>query len=245
MNSYVAPGYWVPGYAVGDGGANIDGYLSRITSKHSDKPKFMAAVAAAVQPCADITGSLAPFPSSFDLDWAVGAQLDVVGLWVGQPREISLPLTGVYFSFDDPLLGFDQGAWKGPFDPESGVTRLSDGPYRLLIRAKIALNSWDGTIPQSNEIWAKVFAGAGFKIYTIDNSDMTMAVVIGGFKAPDALTKALFRQAYLQLKPEGVRHLGVSYVSVLGAPAFGFDVETSAVGGFDRGAWVSAPDVSL
>lgn len=245
MTSYVAPGYWAAGYAVGDGGSNIDPYLNRITSEHSDKPKFMASVAALVQPLADITGGVAQFSSLFDLDWAIGAQLDVVGQWVGQSRNIALPLLGVYFSLDDPLLGFDQGTWKGPFDPDSGITTLSDAPYRLLIRAKIALNSWDGTIPQSNTIWARIFAGTGYRVYTIDNSDMTMATVIGGTKTPDALTKALFQQAYLQLKPEGVRHLGVSYISVLGAPAFGFDVETSSVGGFDRGAWVSAPDALI
>lgn len=239
MSSYVAPGYWAAGYAVGEGGSNIASYLSRITSEHSDKPKFMATVAAVVQPCADIVGGLAQFSSSFDLDWAVGAQLDVVGEWVGLSRNIAVPILGVYFSLDDAALGFDQGVWKGPFDPSSGITRLSDEPYRTLLRAKIALNSWDGSIPQSNEIWAKVFAGTGIKVYTIDNGDMTMATVLGGTTSPDALTRALFSQAYLQLKPEGVQHLGTGYITVLGAPAFGFDVQTGAVGGFDRGAWVA------
>jgi len=245
MGSYVLPGYWVPGYAEGDSGSNTQRYLDRITSAHNQRPKFMAVVGACVQPLADLLDIESRFPWFFDLDWAVGAQLDAVGEWVGQSRNIALPLVGVYFSFDDPMLGFDQGTWKGPFDPDSGISSLSDSPYRLLIRAKIALNSWDGTIPQSNIIWGKIFAGTGYKVYTIDNSDMTMATVIGGTKTPDALTKALFQQAYLQLKPEGVRHLGISYVSVLGAPAFGFDVETGAVGGFDRGAWVSAPDLAL
>lgn len=240
MASYVTPGYWVAGYAVGDGGSNTQRYLDRITSEHNQRPKFMAVVAACVQPLADIVDAEARISWSFDLDSALGTQLDVVGEWVGLSRNIAVPILGVYFSFDDAALGFDQGVWKGPFDPSSGITRLSDEPYRTLLRAKIALNSWDGSIPQSNEIWAKVFAGTGIKVYTIDNGDMTMATVLGGTTSPDALTRALFSQAYLQLKPEGVRHLGTGYITVLGAPAFGFDAQTSAVGGFDRGAWVAS-----
>lgn len=239
MASYVVPGYWAPGYAVGDDVSNIQGYLDRITSAHNQKPKFMATVAALVQPLADITGAEATMFRAFDLDFAVGKQLDAVGEWVGLSRNIAVPILGVYFSFDDASLGFDLGVWKGPFDPDSGITALPDESYRTLLRAKIALNSWDGTIPQSNEIWAKVFAGTGIKVYTIDYGNMTMGTVLGGTTTPDALTRALFSQAYLQLKPEGVRHLGAGYITVLGAPAFGFDVQTAAVGGFDRGAWVA------
>lgn len=243
-SAYVTPGYWAPGYAVGSTeGLNL--YLSRITSAHSGKPKFMATVAGVTAPLANVTSALLGLTSSYDLDSAVGAQLDTVGLWVGQSRSVALPLTGVYFSFDDPALGFDQGTWRGPFDPESGLSNLPDSAYRLLIRAKIALNSWDGTIPQSNAIWAKVLIGTGLKVYTLDNQDMTMSTIIGGSKIPDALTKALFKQAYLQLKPAGVGHLGVSYITVPGAPAFGLDVETLALGGFDRGAWTTTPDASI
>lgn len=238
-NGYAEPGYWEPGYAVGDGGQVAQKYLDRITSEHNQRPKFMASVLACVQPLAGIADVETRVSWSFDLDTAAGAQLDVVGEWVGFSRNIAVPILGVYFSFDDAALGFDLGVWKGPFDPSSGITRLSDEPYRILLRAKIALNSWDGSIPQSNEIWAKVFAGTGIKVYTIDNGDMTMATVLGGTTSPDALTRALFSQAYLQLKPEGVRHLGTGYITVLGAPAFGFDAQTGAIGGFDRGAWVA------
>lgn len=243
-SSYVTAGYWTPGYAVGDG-SGLDRYLSRITSEHSGKPRFMATVAGVVSPLSDISSMLLGLPYSFDLDSATGAQLDTVGLWVGQSRSVTVPLTGVYFSLDNPSLGFDQGSWQGPFDPDSGLSVLPDSPFRLLIRAKIALNSWDGAIPQSNAIWAKIFVGTGIKVYTVDNQDMTMYTVVGGIQAPDALTKALFKQAYLQLKPAGVGHLGVSYVTVLGAPLFGFDVETSGMGGFDRGAWISTPGTSI
>lgn len=243
MASYVAPGYWVPGYTVGDEVSNTLRYLNRITSEHNQKPKFMASVAALVQPLADLSDAENSFSWSFDLDFAVGAQLDVIGQWVGRPRALVVPILGVYFSFDDSTLGFDRGVWKGPFDPESGITHLSDEPYRVLLRAKIALNSWDGTIPQSNAIWNKIFSGTGIKVYTIDYGDMSMGTVLGGTTAPDALTRALFSQSYLQLKPEGVLHRGTSYITVLGAPAFGFDAQTAAVGGFDRGAWV-APIIS-
>jgi len=217
---------------------SLENYLARITSEHSPQPKFMGVVAAVLQPLVDLANAQSALPDDFDLDLAIGAQLDIVGVWVGQSRNLPLPILGVYFSLDDPLVGFDLGVWKGPFDPSSGVTSLPDEQYRTLLRAKIALNSWDGTIPQSNAIWEKVFAGTGTKVFTFDNNDMTMQIVLGGTVVPDALTQALFSQAYLQLKPEGVRQLAVLRISVLGAPAFGFDFQTGAIGGFDNGAWL-------
>ncbi|MGC7970039.1 DUF2612 domain-containing protein, partial [Salmonella enterica] len=71
-------------------------------------------------------------PFDFDLDQAIGVQLDAVGEWVGISRNITVPLAGVYFSFDIAGLGFDQGVWKGPFDPDTGLTTLDDDTYRLL-----------------------------------------------------------------------------------------------------------------
>lgn len=211
-----------------------DAYVSLITSEHADKDKFIAAVRASVAPFADSQAQLANFLPSFDLDSAVGAQLDVIGLWVGASRNVATPLTGVYFEFDNPLLGWDEGFWKGRFDPDEGLTSLDDDHYRALIRAKIAANHWDGTLPSADAILAQLLEGS--TVYIQDNQDMTMTVGVVG--APlDVVLRALLTGGYLTLKPEAVRIDAYLVPSVPATPLFGFDVENSLISGFDTGSW--------
>lgn len=138
--------------------ADLTDYSGLITSEHNQRPKFMAVVEALAQPMVDLQNVLGSMPGEFDLDSAVGAQLDAVGEWVGISRVVNTPLTGVYFSFDTAGLGFDQGVWKGPFDPDTGLTRLDDETYRLVLRAKIGANHWDGTLESSKAILNAIFS---------------------------------------------------------------------------------------
>lgn len=132
-------------------------YTGLITSEHASAPNFVAMVGSIAQAFVDVQNQLAAIPSAYDLDVAVGVQLDAVGLWVGVTRNVNTPLTGVYFSLDVAGLGFDQGVWQGPFDPSTGITSLDDDTYRLLIRARIAANHWDGTLEGSAAILALIF----------------------------------------------------------------------------------------
>lgn len=214
---------------------DISRYLGLVTSEHADKPNFLASVAASIQPFADILDTLNSFPSVFDIDNAVGAQLDVVGQWVGASRNVATPLTGVYFSFDDPTLGWDQGVWYSAGEPTTGLTALPDDIYRLLLRAKIAANQWDGTIPGAYAAWDQLFAAEGFRILIQDNGDMTMT--LGLMDAGNSPTfRDLFSGGYLDLRPAGVLIDSYLFPSV-DAPFFGFDAEDGSVSGFDVGAW--------
>ncbi|AOI65565.1 hypothetical protein WS51_18360 [Burkholderia territorii] len=141
--------------------ASLSDYAALITSEHRNQPRFSAVLGALVQPLVDQMNVLESMPGKFDLDDAVGVQLDDVGLWVGVSRKIRTPLTGIYFSFDVAGLGFDQGIWKGPFDPDTGLTVLDDDTYRLVIRAKIGANHWDGTLESSAAILNSIFGNPG------------------------------------------------------------------------------------
>lgn len=217
--------------------AQASDYTALITTEHADKPKFMAMVAVVAQCFADQINVAQSLPAAFDLDHAVGVQLDAVGLWAGINRQVRTPLS-VYFSFDTTGLGFDQGNWQGPFDPSTGLTSLDDETFRTLIRAKIAANSWDGTIPGASAAYANLFNGSGSYIFIQDNQDMTMTVGVSG-AIPSALLRALFSGGYLPLKPEGVR--ATYWVpSANNTPLFGFDVQNQYIGGFDSGSWAVA-----
>lgn len=220
------------GVAAGD----ITPYVSLITSEYNQQPDFVAMITAVLQPVADSMAVIVSLPAAFDVDDAVGDQLDVVGQWVGVSRNISVPLTGVYFSFDDATLGFDQGTWFSPFDPNTGLVVLPDENYRTLIRARIARNQWDGTIPGAYNVWNTAFAGTGIGILIQDLENMHMIQALTG-PVPDAVTRALFQGGYLSLKPDGVHVDAYVTPTVPGAPYFGFDVENTAISGFDAGAW--------
>lgn len=221
---------------VGPSTGDITPYTSLITSKHNQKPKFMEMLENNVQPYADNVQTLSMAYALYDVDVATEAQLDTVGKWIGASRDISVPLTGVYFSLDDPLLGFDQGTWYSPFNPVSGVVHLSDSAYRTLLRARIANNQWNGSIENAYTIWDTVFAGTDVGILIQDLGNMHMILALTG-AVPDAVTLALFRGGYLNIKPAGVKIDAYLTPSVPDIPYFGFDVENDAISGFDVGAW--------
>lgn len=215
--------------------ADVSKYVGLITSEHADKPKFSAMVAAVAQCFVDQQNALGDFIPAFDLDQAVGDQLDILGLWVGITRRVNTPLVGVYFSFDITGVGFDQGVWQGPFDPSTGVTLLDDDTFRVLIRAKIGANHWDGTLGSSAAILDQIF-GNGTHVFIQDNQDMSMTIGISG-TIPSAVLLALLKGGYIPLRPEGVLVNEYIVTSGGGHPIFGFDMTGPYVAGFDSGAW--------
>lgn len=216
--------------------ADVTEYLDLITSEHRNREKFIATVTALVQGPADGKDVITSIVTKINLDAAVGAQLDIVGEWVGRSRYLTLPLEGVYFSFDTADVGFDEGTWLGPFDPVTGLTALPDDSYRTLLRAVIAANQWDGSIPQAYAAWETLFAGTGSFIIIQDLQDMSFIFGLLG-PAPNAVTYALLVGGYLALKPAGVRIAAYVLPTVPSTPLFGFDVESDAIAGFDTGSF--------
>ena len=76
--------------------ASINDYINLITSEHADKSNFAATVALRCQPYVDLINFYQSVTSDYDLDTAIGTQLDVVGQWVGISRYLPVPLVGVY-----------------------------------------------------------------------------------------------------------------------------------------------------
>jgi hypothetical protein len=213
-------------------------YADLITSEHRNKPRFVATVEMSVSPFAKIQEVLRSLPEEFDIDTATGVQLDTIGIWVGRSRYIGTPITGVYFEWDNvnTALGWEGGIWKDPFDPAEGLTTLPDDSYRLLLKAKIAANYWDGTIPGAYAIWENIFTGSYLIIE--DLQDMTMAIGVSGMPM-STLDTQLLERGYLPIKPAGVRIRDYAVVPVAGV-LFSWDMETSAAfGGWEIGNWTN------
>jgi hypothetical protein len=76
----------------------VETYLNLITSQHRDKPKFVATVQATVSPLVALQDTLKGLVQDYDLDTAIGQQLDIIGQWAGVTRNLNTPLTGVYLT---------------------------------------------------------------------------------------------------------------------------------------------------
>lgn len=219
---------------------SVDSYIGLITSYHRGRPRFVDMMRSILSPVVAATSGIRCLPASFDLDRAVGVQLDQVGEWVGVSRRVTTPIAGVYFSFDVPSLGFDLGFWQGPYDTDVGITLLDDETYRTLLRARIASNHWDGTLQSAKDALALIFPGGDTRLFIVDNGDMTMTFGVAGV-IPSLVLIALLSEDYIPLKPEGVR---ADYVitTVNELSVFGFDVDNEYIRGFDEGAWGGAPE---
>jgi len=215
--------------------ATLGAYLDLVTSLYREQPRFMALVEGLLGPLVAQQALLAAVRDAFGLRDAIGVQLDAVGLWVGRSRYLDTPLAGVYFAWDTEHVGWDEGTWREPYDPETGLVRLPDDAYRTLLRARVAANSWDGTGAGADAVWSVLFDGTGFLVVIQDNQDMSVKVGLAG-RRPDAVTVALLTGGYLLLKPAGVR---VEYyaISAGGGALFAWDCASDALAGWGDGTW--------
>lgn len=219
----------------------IADYLAKIPPLHAGKPKFIAVLSLLLQPYADAQAFLAGLPQAFDVDYAIGAQLDVVGEWVGVSRNIPIPIASPWFAWDSAVHGWDRAPWQ-VLGVSAGSTyqSLDDDTFRRLIKAKIAANSWDGTAASAQTILQGFITFPGAFIFVEDKGDMNMVVGVSG-ALPPIIDLEIIGQGLIPLKPPGVG-LDVRVTSIAGAPLFGFDVSSAMVSGWDVGAWDVSAD---
>lgn len=101
----------------------------------------------------DILNCLADLAQMRSLDTATGAQLDIIGEIVGQPRELVEADLFSYFGFQGALNAASFGEIGSPVggmfynlgDNLGGNISLNDEQYRMFIRAKIFKNSFTST----------------------------------------------------------------------------------------------------
>lgn len=219
-------------------------YLDLYTSEHKDKPILDAMSRTLVVPITQVQSLISALPDEFDLDLAVGVQLDHVGEWVGRDRYLEVPVNSFY-SYDIEGLGLDQGHWKGPFDPTEGMWRLDDETYRRLLRAIVQANTWDGSLAGSYRAWEQL----QFNVLIQDTGHMAAMIALQG-PIPTPLTLALFTSDILKMRAGGVKLIDYMVETVTDAPFFGYDVDNQNITGYDEGAYgrmippvfVRAPD---
>ena len=194
-------------------------YLGLVTSQYKNSKKFNALLYVLLKKFDDVSQCLVKMDTAFDLDSAVGVQLDMLGTIAGASRTI-------------------------PFQPSFGVSPvLDDTSYRTLIKAKIAQNQWNGNIDSLFLIWKNLFPRTSIVI--ADNQNMTATLYIGGVPssilidmivgyAANGATSGTVQNGLIVPRPEGVQ-----YNWVMGdLPVFGFGtVDTDYVAAWGVGKW--------
>ena len=190
-------------------------YASLITSEHNQKPKYMALVTFLCSVMADITAACAAIPAAFDLDLAVGNQLDIIGLWVGQPRVIQSILVTGFFGFEDDVeaLPFGEltdpskgGRWYELNEASTGTATLGDTAYRTLLKARIIRNQSDGTTPEIEASLADIF---GAPCAITDAGTLSLAISVPVPITPEE--EALVGPLDLLPRPAGVAIGSITY----------------------------------
>lgn len=118
----------------------------------------------------------------FDIDTAVGAQLDIIGRIIGVNREIpGLDLTNTYFEFTDYSatagtdfasysdLGTTGILWRRYF--VDAVTNMVDDQMRAVIKLKIIFNCFSRSMKKIKEALYAEFSGS---IDITDNLDLSL-----------------------------------------------------------------------
>ena len=179
--------------------SDISRYLNLITSEHRTKPKFTAMLTSMLEPI-DLTVDI---DNAFDLDNAVGVQLDVLGLLIGVNRKLN-------------------------FQPSAMSSMLKDDDYRSLLKARIIINHWDGSIGSLSDAinsWNPYV-----DVILTDNQDMSMDILIMG---ASQLQHELITHGYIIPKPAGVRYNYLASSDVV----FAYDADTDTLAGYDTGTW--------
>lgn len=198
--------------------ADIQKYLNLVTSQHQGKPKFMAWLSNPLCILDDAVTLVNSFYSYFDIDLAIGVQLDVLGEILGVSRTVTFQPAG-YYSLG--VIGVPYSTHPSPV--------LADDTYRLVLRAKILQNQWDGTISQIYSLWNTIFPGSLLVIQ--DNQDMTLNALVIGLSTQ--LQKDLITNGYIVPRPEGV----LMTFSYSNDPYFAYDMDTPDFKGYSEGYW--------
>jgi hypothetical protein len=194
MPLYGQSGYGTGRYGIADYGPiykmPLSYYLAMFTSQYKNSPRLLAWAAKAWQPIDDLTNCLAFITSGYDLDLAVGFQLDVCGQLIGQLRQVG-------------------------FQPTGGVSPiLDDATYRLLLYARRAQNNWDGKLNSLYPLWQTLFPSG--RLVINDNQNMTCTVILSGTFT--SIIEDLITNGYIVPRPEGVLYTYVySELPIFGA----------------------------
>lgn len=209
---------------------DITYYLGLITSQYRNSPKFLAFLRAKLKVWMDIAACAELIKYYYSLNPHLYADIaadtgESIEADTGLVLAASMQAEGVQLD----VLGSIVGAKRRlNFDPGSGLSAvLDDDAYRLLVKAKIGINHWDGKVDSLQPLWATLFPRG--RIVVQDNGNMTMTVILFGEFSDISIS--LITHGLIVPKPQGVR----IYYLYGDMPFFGADRNDEYIAGPDVG----------
>lgn len=209
---------------------------NRIYAQYADKPKAVAWYNITPNMAQPLFDTFDAVRMSYDIDTAVGEQLDVIGRIVVIDRGFE---SFVVFDPDTYFGGSGDACQFGGIDSQFESVgevlsqEVSDAIFSVLIRAKIAKNNSDATLDGVADALSYITSSSPIRV--VDNEDMTFSVSFGS-ELTD-IERFVFNTFDVVPRPQGVRFLGYveeTAITQFGG-AFGFG-DTRASFGFYFGA---------
>ena len=197
-------------YIGGDDDEVLDGYRKLLTSEYKTRPKLTSWLLWLISEGLVYNSVLQEILDGFNLDTAVGVQLDTLGKISGVGR----------------LLNFYPSGGESPV--------MDDDTYRLVIKARLIQNLWKGTLDELYEAWAVLFPDIHLQLQDLQTQGpgdaMTYNVVISGEFTE--LMRELIVNGYIVPKPEGVRINNLLITDTTGKPLFAYDYDDADYSGY-------------
>lgn len=167
----------------------VDGNVANLIIQYGDKSNAVATVTAITEEFELIYDNANILDFAYDLDNAIGKQLDIIGRIVGINRKVPFAVPKNYFGFEGHSNAYPMGnkfkvvisyPLKDKFEIPYSDGQLNDFDYRFFIRAKIIKNYATSKTIDTNRLSIQnavdfLFNG---KAYVVDNMDMTMTIYI-------------------------------------------------------------------
>lgn len=166
----------------------VDYYKNLLIIQYADKPKACSHIKTIVD--AEMIYDIAKaVEGGFDIETAVGAQLDILGIYLGSNREI----TGIVF--DRTYFGYVGYGEASPFDfggymkygqlppdvqfrnykeSSQSLFTLNDTEYRLILKLKIINNNTVPSVQNIDEVSSILF---GDNVIFTDRQNMTISYI--------------------------------------------------------------------
>jgi len=186
-------------------------YLLMITSQYQNSPLFLDWLSTVIDMCKGDQECINQMYKDFDIDNAVGNQLNTLGEIIGQSR----------------FLDFDP--------PDGSDAKLSDADYRKVLKLKTFTNYWDGTLSNLYAAWNSVFLDCTLLIH--DNQNMSANVTLTG-KLTNMIKEMIYKDLIIP-RPEGVQYFFTGDVPETSAQFYYDydDVESDYRKGYDASYW--------
>ena len=162
-------------------------YANLLAIQFRGKPRATATIQILLkQAVADFMA--AQIQEAFNLDTAVGNQLDVIAKYIGVSRNSNIPASVTFFTmadasgsgggngFNDVSAGSLNGfIYESASEADQPTTAFTDVQFLFVLKLQIALNHFDGTFRYIGNFLATYFPG---QITVTDNLDMTLTYVV-------------------------------------------------------------------